>query len=234
MKNGIMTELPDVKKVSLMTFAGSYRFLTYGGCILSGISAVLALGPFLCIWRVVSDIVRALPGSADFERLIGYGWTAAGFSAASMLIYFLALMCTHMSAFRTARNMRTVAMHHLTLLPAGYFQRKGSGRLRRIIDDGAGQTESYLAHQLPDLTGAFVTPVAVVVLLFVFDWRFGLLSLLPLAIGIFFLSRMIGPDLQEKMKEYQNALEDMNNEAVEYIRGIPVVKTFQQIGRAHV
>ncbi len=228
MKKKIMTELPDAKKVGLMTFAGPYRFLTYGGCVLSGISAVLALGPFLCIWRVIRNIVLALPQSADYDQLIRYGWMAAGFSVASMVIYFLALMCTHTSAFRTARNMRTVALHHLAALPVGYFQKKGSGRLRRIIDDGAGQTESYLAHQLPDMTGAFVTPVAVVVLLFVFDWRFGLLSLLPLAIGIFFLSQMIGSDLQDKMNEYQNALEDMNNEAVEYIRGIPVVKTFQQ------
>lgn len=228
MNTKIMTELPNAKKISLMTFAGKHRYLTYTGCVLSGISAVLALGPFLCVWMVIRDIVLALPGAADYGTLIRYGWTAVGFSLASMLIYFLALMCTHTSAFRTARNMRTVAMHHLTRLPVGYFQKKGSGRLRRIIDDGAGQTESYLAHQLPDLTGAFVTPVAVVILLFVFDWRFGILSLLPLAIGIFFLSQMIGGDLQEKMKEYQTALEDMNNEAVEYIRGIPVVKTFQQ------
>lgn len=211
-----------------MTFAGKYRYLTYAGCILSGISAVLALGPFLCVWMVIRDIVESLPGTADYGRLIRFGWWAVGFSLASMLIYFLALMCTHTSAFRTARNMRTVAMHHLTGLPVGYFRQKGSGRLRRIIDDGAGQTESYLAHQLPDLAGAFVTPVAVVILLFVFDWRFGILSLLPLAIGIFFLSQMIGGDLQEKMAEYQTALEDMNNEAVEYIRGVPVVKTFQQ------
>lgn len=228
MKHNIVTELPQGKKVTLLTFAGSYRYLTYAGCVLSGISAVLALGPFLCIWMVIRDIVLALPGSADFAQLIRYGWMAAGLSVGSMLVYFFALMCTHTAAFRTARNMRTVALHHLTKLPVGYFQRKGSGRLRRIIDDGAGQTETYLAHQLPDLTGAFVTPVAVVVLLFVFDWRFGLICLLPLAIGVFFLSRMIGSDLQDKMNEYQNALEDMNNEAVEYVRGVPVVKTFQQ------
>lgn len=228
MKNRIMTELPPAKKVTLMTFAGSYRYLTYAGCVLSGISAVLALGPFLFIWMVIRDIVLAQPGSPDLGQLIHYGWMAAGSSIASMVIYFLALMCTHTSAFRTARNMRTVAMHHLTRLPMGYFQKKGSGRLRRIIDDGVGQSEAYLAHQLPDLTGAFVTPVAVVALLFVFDWRFGLLSLLPLAIGVLFLGKMIGPDLQDKMNEYQNALEDMNNEAVEYIRGVPVVKTFQQ------
>ena len=149
-------------------------------------------------------------------------------SLLSMLIYFGALMCTHLSAFRTARNMKTAALHHLAELPIGYFKGTGSGKLRRIIDDGAGQTETYLAHQLPDLAGALVTPAAVLVLLLVFDWRFGLISLIPMAVGTFFLSRMMGTGMAECMKQYQNALEDMNSEAVEYVRGIPVVKTFQQ------
>ena len=149
-------------------------------------------------------------------------------SLLSMLIYFGALMCTHLSAFRTARNMKTAALHHLAELPIGYLRGTGSGKLRRIIDDGAGQTETYLAHQLPDLAGALVTPAAVLVLLLVFDWRFGLISLIPMAVGTFFLSRMMGTGMAECMKQYQNALEDMNSEAVEYVRGIPVVKTFQQ------
>lgn len=227
-KKKIMTQLPDTEKVTLMTFAGNYRILTGLGCVLSGISAVAGLFPYLCMWKVVKLAVLGWTNGLNGEQLVYWGWMAVGSSLLSMLIYFGALMCTHLSAFRTARNMKTVALHHLTRLPIGYFEQAGSGKLRRIIDDGAGQTETYLAHQLPDLAGALVTPAAVLVLLMVFDWRFGLISLVPMVIGALFLSRMMGPGMAECMKQYQNALEDMNNEAVEYVRGIPVVKTFQQ------
>lgn len=226
--NKIMTRLPDTEKITLMTFAGKHRFLTGAGCVLSGISAVISLIPYLCMWNIVKLAVLGWPDHLDGGSLVYWGWTAVAASLLSMLIYFGALMCTHLSAFRTARNLKTVALHHLTKLPVGYIKKTGSGKLRRIIDDGAGQTETYLAHQLPDLAGAFVTPAAVLVLLLVFDWRFGLISLIPMAAGAFFLSRMMGTGMAECMRQYQNALEDMNNEAVEYVRGIPVVKTFQQ------
>ena len=224
----IMTRLPETKKVTLMTFAGKYRFLTGTGCVLSGISSVIALAPYLCMWNVVKEVVLTWNTGLDGRSLVHWGWLAVASSLISMLFYYGALMCTHLSAFRTARNMKTAALHHLTRLPIGYFKQEGSGKLRRIIDDGAGQTETYLAHQLPDLAGAIVTPVAVLVLLLVFDWRFGLISLVPMGVGVFFLSRMMGTGRAECMRQYQNALEDMNNEAVEYVRGIPVVKTFQQ------
>lgn len=224
----IMTRLPETKKVTLMTFAGKYRFLTGTGCVLSGISSVIALAPYLCMWNVVKEVVLTWNTGLDGRSLVHWGWLAVASSLISMLFYYGALMCTHLSAFRTARNMKTAALHHLARLPIGYFKQEGSGKLRRIIDDGAGQTETYLAHQLPDLAGAIVTPVAVLVLLLVFDWRFGLISLVPMGVGVFFLSRMMGTGMAECMRQYQNALEDMNNEAVEYVRGIPVVKTFQQ------
>lgn len=224
----IMTRLPDTGKVTLMTFAGGYRFFTWTGCGLSGISAVIGLVPYLCMWNVVKLAVTGWPDHLEGGRLVYWGWMAVISSLVSMLVYFVALMFTHISAFRTARNMKTVALRHLTALPMSYFKQKGSGKIRRIIDEGAGQTEAYLAHQLPDLAGAFVTPVAVLVLLFVFDWRFGLISLIPMAVGAGFLSRMVGPGMAGRLKQYQDALEDMDNEAVEYIRGIPVVKTFQQ------
>lgn len=224
----IMTTLPEGKEPGLMTFAGNHRFLTYMGCILSGISAVFSLVPFLYIWMVIRDMVKALPKMADSTVLVHYGWMAVAFSLLSMLIYFGALMCTHLSAFRTARNLKTAALHHLGRLPIGYFRTKGSGKIRRVIDDGAGQTETFLAHQLPDLSGALVTPVAVLVLLFSFDWRFGVISLIPMAIGVLFLGKMMGSGMKDCMTQYQAALGDMNNEAVEYVRGIPVVKTFQQ------
>lgn len=224
----IMTKLPETDKITLMTFAGKHRYLTGAGCVLSGISAVIALAPYLFMWQVIKETVLNWETGIDSGRLVHLGWMAVVSSLLSMLIYFAALMCTHLSAFRTARNMKTVALHQLTRLPVGYFKKEGSGKLRRIIDDGAGQTETYLAHQLPDLAGALVTPAAVLVLLFVFDWRFGLICLIPMAVGAFFLSRMLGTGMAECMRQYQNALEDMNNEAVEYVRGIPVVKTFQQ------
>lgn len=227
-EENIMKEIPKSGKVSLMTFAGGFKYLTILGCIFSGISAIIALFPYLYMWQAVKEIVSSMPGLQDGRKLVLYGWMAVAASLFSMLIYFLALMCTHLSAFRTARNMKTVALWHLIRLPVGTIKRLGSGKIRRIIDDGAEQTETYLAHQLPDLTGAFVTPIAVLVLLFIFDWRFGLISLLPMAIGVGFLSKMLGTGMKEAMNQYQNALEDMNNEAVEYIRGIPVVKTFQQ------
>lgn len=227
-RKNIMTELPDSGKITLMTFAGAYKYLTATGCVLSGISAVVGLFPYLFMWRVVKEVVLTWQTGIDGAGLVRLGWMAVFSSLISMLIYFAALMCTHLSAFRTARNMKTTALYRLTELPIGYFKKEGSGKLRRIIDDGAGQTESYLAHQLPDLAGAIVTPAAVLVLLLVFDWRFGLISLIPMILGVLFLSMMMGPGLKESMAQYQDALEDMNNEAVEYVRGIPVVKTFQQ------
>ena len=181
----IMTRLPDTGKVTLMTFAGKYKYLTVTGCILSGISAIIALVPYLCMWKVIKLAVLNWPGGLAGGTLVYWGWMAVASSLLSMLIYFGALMCTHLSAFRTARNMKTAALHHLAELPIGYLRGTGSGKLRRIIDDGAGQTETYLAHQLPDLAGALVTPAAVLVLLLVFDWRFGLISLIPMAVGTF-------------------------------------------------
>lgn len=224
----VMTELPAGEKASLMAFAGNHRYLTMLGCFLSAVSAAVALLPYVFIWTAVKEAIQSWPVLGDAGRIARWGFMAAAASLGSMAIYFGALMCTHLSAFRTARNMRTAAMHHLAKLPVGYFKGTGSGKIRRIIDDGAGQTETYLAHQLPDLAGALATPAAVLVLLLFFDWRFGLISLIPMGIGVFFLSRMTGTGMEKAMKEYQNALEDMNSEAVEYVRGIPVVKTFQQ------
>lgn len=227
-KKRIMKELPEGGKTSVLAFAGKFKYLTALGCVLSGISAVLALFPYLFIWLVIKAAILTWPDMADSGQMIRYSWLAVGSSLLSMLVYFAGLICTHLSAFRTATNLKTVALHKMSRLPVGYFTRMGSGKLRRMIDDGAGLTETYLAHQLPDTAGALVTPAAVIVILLVFDWRFGLISLLPMALGFVFLFRMMGPAMEMAMKEYQTALEDMNNEAVEYVRGIPVVKTFQQ------
>lgn len=215
------------QKEDLLEYAGDYRSLSVIGCVLAGISAVLAVIPFICIWFAIKDVFSNLSDLSQIE--VGkWGWLAVAFAASSMAVYFIGLMCTHIAAFRTAKNLRSVALHHLISLPLGYFTSHNSGKIRREIDDCASQTEGYLAHQLPDLTAAKVTPIVAVVLLFVFDWRLGLISLIPLCISLFFMFAMMGPSLMENMQKYQSALGDMNAHAVEYVRGIPVVKTFQQ------
>ena len=166
-------------------YAGKFHVLTVLGCVLSGISTILSMLPFVCIWLVIRDLIQAFAagdislatGSARCnaavpeERSAHYAWMAVVFAAASILIYFIALNCTHLAAFRTATNMRKSAIHHIVTLPLGYFSQNASGRLRNIIDDNAGLTEGFLAHQLPDLTGAAVMPVAVIILIFLFDCR---------------------------------------------------------------
>ena len=214
----------------MFEFAGNRHWLTIAGCILAGLSTVLSMIPFVCIWFVVRNILNAMiQGNIALVSSSGhYAWLAAAFSLLSILLYFGALCCSHLAAFRTATNIKKEAMHHIVTLPLGYFGQNASGRLRKIIDDNAGLTEGFLAHQLPDLTGAVVMPVAVIALLFVFDWRLGVCCLIPLAISILFLRQMMGGDNASFMSEYMTALEGMNKEAVEFVRGIPVVKVFQQ------
>lgn len=214
----------------MFQYAGNKHWLTVVGMILAGVSTVLSMVPFVCIWFVIRDMLNALM-AGDISLASGstaYAWWAAGFAILSILLYFAALCCSHLAAFRTAANMKKTALHHIVTLPLGYFNSNASGRLRKIIDDNAGLTENFLAHQLPDLTGAVVMPVAVLVLIFVFDWRLGICCLVPLAISVFFMKQMMGGDNAGFMEGYMTALENMNKEAVEYIRGIPVVKVFQQ------
>ena len=208
-------------------YAGKFHVLTVLGCVLSGISTILSMLPFVCIWLVIRDLIQAF-AAGDISLATGsahYAWMAVVFAAASILIYFIALNCTHLAAFRTATNMRKSAIHHIMTLPLGYFSQNASGRLRKIIDDNAGLTEGFLAHQLPDLTGAAVMPV---ILIFLFDRRLGICCLIPMGISVIFLKQMMGGDNAQFMGKYMTALETMNKEAVEYIRGIPVVKVFQQ------
>lgn len=213
----------------LMEYAGRRRVLTYLSWVLSAVSALTALVPFVFVWLIVREVIQANGNFAAVQGSLSvYGWWAVGSALISMLVYFAALMCSHVAAFRVAGNMRKRAMRHIGALPVGFMNSLGSGRVRRIVNESSGATETYLAHQLPDMVGAFATPVGMIVLLFVFDWRLGLLSLIPTALGFIIMSKMTGKDMARKMKEYQSALEDMNNEAVEYVRGVPVVKTFGQ------
>lgn len=212
----------------LMDYAGRYRLLTYLSWILSVISALLALVPFWYIWRIIHDILEVAPDYSQADNVTHYGWSAVMFAIISIIIYIAALMCSHISAFRVAANIRKELMRHITALPLGITEKYGSGKLRRIVNTSSTATETYLAHRLPDKAGAIATPVGLLFLLLVFDWRLGLLSLVPVVLGFLIMMKMTGRDMEQKMKEYQNALSDMSNEAVEYIRGIPVVKTFGQ------
>lgn len=213
----------------LMDYAGRRRVLTYLSWVLSAVSALTALVPFIFVWLIVREVIETNGNFAAVQGSLSvYGWWAVGSALISMLVYFAALMCSHVAAFRVAGNMRKRAMRHIGALPVGFMNSLGSGRVRRIVNESSGATETYLAHQLPDMVGAFATPVGMIVLLFVFDWRLGLLSLIPTVLGFIIMSKMTGKDMARKMKEYQSALENMNNEAVEYVRGVPVVKTFGQ------
>lgn len=212
----------------LLDYAGSFKVLTISSWILSAISALMALAPFVCIWRIIREVLAVQP---HFENAVGLahnGWLAVGLAAASMLVYIGALMCSHIAAFRVQANIRSTAMHHIVTLPMGFMDSIGSGKLRKIVDESSAATETYLAHQLPDMCGAYVTPLGLLALLLIFDWRLGLLSLIPVAAAFAIMASLTGKRMQAKMKEYQNALEQMSNEAVEYVRGIPVVKTFGQ------
>lgn len=225
-----MNKKKNAELSQMFKFAGNRHWLTIAGCVLAGISTVLSMIPFVCIWFVVRDIVNAMiQGDQSLAIASGhYAWLAVAFSLVSIFLYFLALCCSHLAAFRTATNMKKEAMHHIVMLPLGYFSQNASGRLRKIIDDNAGLTEGFLAHQLPDLTGAVVMPIAVIILLFVFDWRLGICCMVPLVISVFFLKKMMGGENANFMSGYMSALENMNKEAVEFVRGIPVVKVFQQ------
>ncbi len=212
----------------LYTFAGGHRHLTNLGMILSGLSAVMMLLPIIFIYRGVSEIISIYPNVTLTDTIITNAWLAVGSSIGAMLVYLIALMLTHIAAYRIAKNMRKTALKHIMTLPLGFFSNMGSGKLRRIINDSAAATETYLAHQLPDLVGAYTTPIAVLVVLFVFDWRLGLISLAPLVLAAIAMMSGMGKDQPVRIKQYQSALENMNNEATEYVRGVPVVKTFNQ------
>ena len=212
----------------LMGYAGAHRYLTYASWVLSALSAFIALVPFWYIWKIIKEVLETAPDFGAAQNLVHNGWMAVLSVVLAVLVYICGLMCSHVAAFRIASNIRSDAMHHIVKLPLGFVENFGSGKLRKIVNESSAATETYLAHQLPDKAGAVATPVGLLALLFVFDWRLGLLSLVPVLLGFIIMMSMTGAKMQQKMQEYQNALDDMSNEAVEYVRGIPVVKTFGQ------
>ena len=212
----------------LMDYAGGHRFFTYASWVLAAVSALLALVPFLYIWMILRDILAAAPDYAQAVKIPSYGWMAVLYAIISYLVYVCALLCSHLAAFRVATNLRLATAEHLARLPLGFTESYGSGKLRKVIQESTGAAETFLAHQLPDQYSAMATPVGLQVLLFVFDWRLGLLSLVPVFLAFAIMATMTGARMAEKMRQYGNALAAMSNEAVEYVRGIPVVKTFGQ------
>ena len=211
-----------------MHYAGRHRFFTYTSWLLAAVSALVALVPFWYIWKIIREVLDTAPDFSRATELVHSGVMAMLFAILSYLIYIGALMCSHLAAFRVATNLRLALTEHIAKLPLGFVDSFGSGRLRKIINDSTGATETYLAHQLPDKCAAVATPIGLLILLFAFDWRLGLLSLVPVFLGFLIMLAMTGKQMEEKMRQYNNALASMSNEAVEYVRGIPVVKTFGQ------
>ena len=216
------------KLSQLLIYAGGRKYLTWLSLLLSAVSAVLALFPFVFLFFIIREVLEAAPNYAQATHIVHNGWMAVLFAVLSTLVYICGLMCSHLSAFRIAGNIRKALMAHISELPLGFIGEMGSGKLRRIVNDSSAATETYLAHQLPDMAAAITTPVCMVVMLFLFDWRFGLVSLIPILLGFASMFKMTGPGMAKDMKDYMDALADMNNEAVEYVRGVPVVKTFGQ------
>lgn len=213
----------------LMHYAGSNKYFSYAAVVLAVISAWIALIPFYDIWRIIKEVLEVRPNFSEAVNISRYGWQAVGFALLGMVFYIAALMCSHKAAFRVQANMRIDMMKHIMKLPLGYVEAEGTGKIRKIVADSSSATETFLAHNLPDKAVSYATPIGLLVMMMAFDWKLGLISLIPAVIAFVLMGTlMMGPKMAEDMKQYQNALETMSAEAVEYVRGIPVVKTFGQ------
>ena len=216
------------KFIRLLNYSGNYKYLTIVGMFLSALSAICLLVPFVYIWNVVNALLAVAPDFTKAQNLDVYAINAFTFAVLGIILNFFGLMGTHLSAFKNEKNMKDAAINHLLKLPLGYFSNHTSGGLRKIIDYSTAKTEIFLAHQLFDLTGAIVTPIVFLILLFSFDWRLGLICLIPIILCFVFMYPMFSKESRNSMEKYEKYLEEMNGEAVEYVRGIPVTKAFQQ------
>ena len=208
----------------LNEYAGGHRHLITLGRILAAVSAFMGLVPFYDLWKIIRIAVRG----EELSRITGIAWQAVGITVAALLVYIAALFCTHIAAFRVQANMRSRLMHRIVTLPLGVFDEDGTGKIRRTVNESTAATETFIAHNLPDKAVAAATPVGLLILLAAFNWKLGLICLIPALIGFGFMMSMMGKGMQEKMAEYQNALDTMSSEATEYVRGVPVVKVFGQ------
>ena len=216
------------KFIRLLNYSGNYKYLTIVGMFLSALSAICLLVPFVYIWNVVNALLAVAPDFTKAQNLDVYAINAFTFAVLGIILNFFGLMGTHLSAFKNEKNMKDAAIKHLLKLPLGYFSNHTSGGLRKIIDYSTAKTEIFLAHQLFDLTGAIMTPIVFLILLFSFDWRLGLICLIPIILCFVFMYPMFSKESRNSMEKYEKYLEEMNGEAVEYVRGIPVTKAFQQ------
>ncbi|MFM5883617.1 ATP-binding cassette, subfamily B [Methanobrevibacter gottschalkii] len=216
------------KFIRLLNYSGNYKYLTILGMIFSGLSAISLLVPFIYIWNVVNALLVVAPDFAKAQNLESYAVGAFFYAFLGIALNFCGLMCTHLSAFKNEKNMKDATINHLLNLPLGYFSNHTSGGLRKVIDFSTAKTEGFLAHNLFDLVGAIVTPIVFLILLFSFDLLLGLICIIPIILCFLFMYPMFSKDSQNIMAQYQSYLEKMNSEAVEYVRGIPVTKAFQQ------
>ncbi len=212
----------------LLSYAGSYKKLTMLGLGLSGIAMILGMLPYICIWLVARDLIAVAPNWTQALNVGRYGWMAFAFAVAGIAVYFAALMCTHLAAFRTASNIRKQGMEHLMKTPLGFFDSNASGLIRNRLNGAASETETLLAHNLADIVGSAAMLISMIVLMFVFDWRMGAACLLAAVISILAMFTMMGGKNAKLMQEYQAAQDVMSKAGTEYVRGIPVVKVFQQ------
>ena len=212
----------------LLGYAGSYKKLTFLGLGLSAVAMILGMAPYICIWLVARDLIAAAPNWTQATGVARYGWMAFAFSFGGILVYFAALMCTHLAAFRTASNIRKQGMAHLMKTPLGFFDSNASGLLRNRLDGAASETETLLAHNLADIVGSAAMVLAMMALMFVFDWRMGAACLLSAVVSVGAMFSMMGGKNAGLMAEYQAAQDVMSKAGTEYVRGIPVVKVFQQ------
>ena len=212
----------------LLGYAGNYKGLTFLGLGLSAVAMILGMAPYICIWLVARDLIAVAPDWTLASDVSRYGWMAFWFAVAGIAVYFAALMCTHLAAFRTAMNIRKQGMAHLMKTPLGFFDSNASGLIRNRLNGGASETETLLAHNLADIVGSAAMVISMVVLMFVFDWRMGAACLLAAVISILAMFTMMGGKNAKLMLEYQTAQDVMSKAGTEYVRGIPVVKVFQQ------
>ena len=224
-----MKEKKESTLSKLMHFAGNHKYYVYASCILAAISAFIALVPFYDMWRIIKEVLEVRPNFNEAIHIKSYGWHAVLFALLAMVFYIAALMCSHKAAFRVQATMRTKMMEHIMKLPLGYVESQGSGKIRKIVMESSATTETFLAHNVPDKVVSKATPIGLLIMMAIFDWRLGLMSLIPAIIAfVLMFTAMMGPKMAEDMKQYQNSLETMSAEAVEYVRGVPVLKTFGQ------
>jgi ATP-binding cassette subfamily B protein IrtA len=208
-------------------YMGKKKILLPLSLVLSGISAVLNILPFVLVWYITRNILSA-PQAINVSNVGFYAWLAFASAIGGIVVYFGALLSSHLAAFRVEVGMQKVGMEKILAMPLGFFDKHSSGKIRKIVNDGAGTTHTFLAHQLPDMAGSVVSPIILIALIFIVDWRMGLTSLVPIILGFITMRFMMNSEGKKFQKMYYDSLEEMSSESVEYIRGIPVVKTFGQ------